>query len=230
MRKKSGSETNQQGQSLGDKGRRTRARLLEAATKLLKTRSVREMTVMDIAKRAKTSSATFYLYFKDVEDVVLALTHQTGQGSDALLRLLEKPWNETEMLGNCVEFINLYRANWETNREVLRARNLEADRGNEKFILSRLDDALPILDTIAAKIVESHNLTSSEQHKAFALGSVIYSAMERIAATHPVKDRVRGVWRNEIRDAEAILLAILISGSIPSQFLNEKQIFIDPDI
>ena len=81
MRKKSGSETNQQGQSLGDKGRRTRARLLEAATKLLKTRSVREMTVMDIAKRAKTSSATFYLYFKDVEDVVLALTHQTGQGS-----------------------------------------------------------------------------------------------------------------------------------------------------
>jgi hypothetical protein len=47
----------------GQRGRQTRQRLLDATVELLTTTSWRSVKVTDIARRARTSPATFYQYF-----------------------------------------------------------------------------------------------------------------------------------------------------------------------
>ena len=63
----------QSGRVLGPKALQTRERLLGATDDLLSKRSLRELRVVDIARKAGTSPATFYQYFRDVEDAVLLL-------------------------------------------------------------------------------------------------------------------------------------------------------------
>ena len=62
---------NQSGQAMGAKGLKTRLRLIEATDELLKTKSLRDLTVSDITRLANTSASTFYLYFTDVPEAVL---------------------------------------------------------------------------------------------------------------------------------------------------------------
>ena len=70
----------------GRRGRATRQRLLEQTAEMLRTSSYRDLKVVDIAREAGTSPATFYQYFPDVESAILVLAEemsQTGGGSSA---------------------------------------------------------------------------------------------------------------------------------------------------
>ena len=51
----------------GRRGRATRQRLLERTREMLETTGYRDLKVIDIAREAGTSPATFYQYFADVE-------------------------------------------------------------------------------------------------------------------------------------------------------------------
>jgi AcrR family transcriptional regulator len=61
------------GRALGQRGARTRRRLLDATSQLLETEGIRDLRVVEIARVVGTSPATFYQYFRDVDDAVLAL-------------------------------------------------------------------------------------------------------------------------------------------------------------
>ena len=56
----------------GRRGRATRQKLLEQTAEMMQTTSFRELKVVDIARGAGTSPATFYQYFPDVEAAILA--------------------------------------------------------------------------------------------------------------------------------------------------------------
>jgi AcrR family transcriptional regulator len=60
------------GQAMGRKGSETRARLMRATVELLEKRSLRDVSVSDIATLAGTSSSSFYIYFADVTAAALA--------------------------------------------------------------------------------------------------------------------------------------------------------------
>ncbi|MBW6927620.1 TetR family transcriptional regulator, partial [Salmonella enterica subsp. enterica serovar Weltevreden] len=60
--------------ALGRKGRETRQRLVDAAALLLASTSPMDLTAMAIAAEAGTASATFYVYFRDVQDILYALS------------------------------------------------------------------------------------------------------------------------------------------------------------
>ena len=57
----------------GRRGRATRQRLLEQTADMLTAGSYRDLKVVDIARGAGTSPATFYQYFADVEAAILVL-------------------------------------------------------------------------------------------------------------------------------------------------------------
>ena len=63
---------NQYGQKMGAKGQLTRQRIMSIALKMLDNSSYKDLTVSDLAAKAKVSNATFYVYFKDIEDVLFA--------------------------------------------------------------------------------------------------------------------------------------------------------------
>src|SRR4051812_50152084 len=71
------------GRTPGRRGRATRQRLLACASDMLRTTSYRDLKVVDIAREAGTSPATFYQYFPDVESAILVLADEmvvTGGG------------------------------------------------------------------------------------------------------------------------------------------------------
>ena len=80
----------QTGRPLGPRALRTRQRLLDATASLLVERSVLDIPVVEIARKAETSPATFYHCFRDVEEAALApvetcarVLHQVVTGDGA---------------------------------------------------------------------------------------------------------------------------------------------------
>src|SRR3546814_16863951 len=63
----------------GRRGRATRQRLLDCTAGMLDTTSYRDVKVIDIAREAGTSPATFYQYFSDVEAAILVLAEEMAR-------------------------------------------------------------------------------------------------------------------------------------------------------
>ena len=62
------------GRPIGKRGAQTRRKLLDATSSLLETHGSRDLHVVEIARAVGAAPATFYQYFRDVEDAVLALS------------------------------------------------------------------------------------------------------------------------------------------------------------
>src|ERR1700730_15526926 len=78
----------------GERGRQTRQRLLDATTELLTTTSFRSVKVTDIARRARTSPATFYQYFGNVEQAINVLAEGMVDQAAQLAELVGGDWSE----------------------------------------------------------------------------------------------------------------------------------------
>src|SRR3546814_2230358 len=63
----------------GRRGRATRQRLLDCTAGMLDTTSYRDVKVIDVAREAGTSPATFYQYFSDVEAAILVLAEEMAR-------------------------------------------------------------------------------------------------------------------------------------------------------
>lgn len=170
------------GTTLGRKGAETRARLLSATRDLLKSVSPFQLTVVAIAKAAKTASATLYVYFDDVEDVLFALCAESGQEFVEMLET-HPAWfsSRTDIPQHVQEFVDEFNNVWDRHSHVLLYRNLESDRGNLRFRDLRTTNALPILDLLTGAVLEARpELTRSE---AQSDAVVLFSAVERLAGT-----------------------------------------------
>src|SRR5271155_6276985 len=78
----------------GERGRQTRQRLLDATVELLTTTSWRSVKVTDIARQARTSPATFYQYFGNVEQAVRLLAEGVVEEATQLSELVGADWAE----------------------------------------------------------------------------------------------------------------------------------------
>lgn len=121
------------GRQLGRRGAQTRRRLLDATATLLETHGVRDLRVVDIAREVGTSPATFYQYFRDAEEAVLALASDTGEEIAHLADLLDGPWAGEAGLDAARELVDGFVEYWDKHRAVLRTRNLAAQEGDQRF-------------------------------------------------------------------------------------------------
>ncbi len=178
-------DKNKHGQSLGRKGRETKERLLNAARDLLQTNSPVHLTVVSVAKKAKSSSATFYLYFDDVRSLLLVLSEDAETDMKVVHDVLDEPWDPQLLdLDHAARVVQAYVSVWDKHRAVLRYRNLEADRGDAEFENIRLRTTVRIVsrfaDHIFAAVPKKSSFTFND---ALAEASVLVAAMERLAAT-----------------------------------------------
>lgn len=205
--------TNKQGQSLGRKGQATRQRLMHAASKLLKTHSPVELTAVSVAKIAKTSSATFYMYFDDIKDILLALSDAAGQKMGDALEVLDEDWRLDNLETQASRLVDVFDRVWNTHREILRYRNMEADRGDVSFEKLRMDVYVPFVELLAQRMI---GMCPGDQKisrgDARALASVLHGAMERMATTDPeVVNRGLGIKR--LKSAQIRVVAQVVAAS-----------------
>jgi AcrR family transcriptional regulator len=211
-------KTNQQGQALGRKGLETRKKLMAAARKFLDIYSPVELTAVAIAKEAGTSSASFYMYFDDVRDILYALAIEAGVAMASVHEVVEQPWGADTLTlhEHALQLVERFNEIWQMHRQVLRFRNLEADRGDPRFEALRMETYVPFIDLLARQIIaacppDKQRPTLSQ---AFALASVLHASMERMASTDPAVV-ARGLGARKVNDALAHLVRLVFGAGAP---------------
>lgn len=200
------------GRALGRRGAATRNRLLEATTELLETHGVRDLRVVDIARRVGTSPATFYQYFRDVEDAVLALSAEVGEDLAPFAELLERPWTGPDGLDAARELVGSFIEYWDAHRAVLRTRNLAAQEGDRRFRDVRSTALAPLREGLAAKVAEGKaaGLVAPEI-SSIAAASALASMLERMAAFHSDLEPY-GATRDDVVETTARIVFQTVTG------------------
>jgi AcrR family transcriptional regulator len=118
----------------GRRGRATRQRLLDCTREMLTNTSYRDVKVIDIAREAGTSPATFYQYFADVEASILVLSEEMAQQGQHLTAIITRGgWDGPDAMATSLELVDAFFAFWEQHRPVLRVMDLATDEGDARF-------------------------------------------------------------------------------------------------
>lgn len=119
----------------GRRGLATRAKLLEQTRAMLVTSSYRDLKVVDIAREAGTSPATFYQYFADVEAAILVLAEEMA--TDGAKRfsdlVVDQPWRGQQGYLTAQHLVRGFVGFWEDYSDVLRVVELVTEEGDGRF-------------------------------------------------------------------------------------------------
>jgi AcrR family transcriptional regulator len=200
------------GRALGKRGAATRRRLLDATVSLLENRGVRDVRVVDIARAVGASPATFYQYFRDVEEAVLVLAEEVGEDLAPVGELLERDWSGPDSLDLSRALVETFVGYWDAHRAVLRTRNLAAQEGDPRFRAIRNDSLRPLFDGLAGKVADAQRLGRVDAAiTPLAAASALVAMMERMAAFHADLEPL-GVPRAGLVETTARIIDGVVSG------------------
>ena len=101
---------------------------------MLNTTSYRDVKVIDIARDAGTSPATFYQYFADVEAAILVLAEEMAQQGQHLTTIIsDGSWDGDDALATALQLVDAFLTFWDDHRPVLRVVDLATDEGDGRF-------------------------------------------------------------------------------------------------
>jgi AcrR family transcriptional regulator len=186
--------TAQGGRPLGARALRTRTKLLEITRSLLAELPVRDVSVVEIARRAGTSPATFYQYFADVEEAALELARAAAEEVPAILEPLAADWSGPKGLERARVLVDAFVRHWDANHAVLLIRNVAAEQGDKRFQRIRAQALRPVLDELARKVAAAQ---PQEGLQPVAAAAALASILERLAAYHAELE-VLGVSRDDL--------------------------------
>ena len=205
-------KVDQKGRPLGQRALDTRRRLLDATAELLGKRSVREIRVVEIARMVATSPATFYQYFKDVEEATLALAEEAAEEMPALAKQIVSSWSDRRSLDTARALVDAFIKHWDKHQAVLRLRNLASDEGDLRFRKVRRQAMTPILSELARRIEESQKEGRiSNELNPHAAAAALAAILERLAAYHTELEHL-GVTREELIETSARILCQTVTG------------------
>ncbi len=213
MREAATNPVDQNGRLLGPRALLTRQRLLDETRALLEKGSLRELRVVEIARTVGTSPATFYQYFRDVEEAVLCLAERAGEDVPAVVEMIGGPWRGERGLANARAIVDAFIRHWDENRAVLRVRNLASEEGDLRFQRVRRRTLSPLIEAFAAQfeLGVREGVISPEVHP-YAGAAALAAILERMAAYH-VELEGFGMTREDLVESCARILAQTLAGS-----------------
>lgn len=118
----------------GKRGLATRQRLLAQTATLLSSASYKDLKVIDIARDAGTSPATFYQYFPDVESAILVLAQDAATDGARLTEIATAgPWTGEAGYDTAMRLVDGFLEFWDTHHPVLRVVDLATAQGDVRF-------------------------------------------------------------------------------------------------
>jgi AcrR family transcriptional regulator len=118
----------------GASGLSTRGRLLGCTLALLGDRSYRDLAVIDIARAAGSSPATFYQYFPDVESAVLVLAEHMADEHGRLAAIVRgADWRGAGACPAAEALAAEFLAFWIDHQPILRVVDLASGEGDPRF-------------------------------------------------------------------------------------------------
>jgi AcrR family transcriptional regulator len=154
--------------------------LLDGTRDLLEETSYRSIRVVDIARAAGTSPATFYQYFPGVESAVLALAEALAeQGALELRALVEaRRWDDAAVTESSQALAQGFLDFWARNGALMIVIDHASLEGDQRFrqIRTRLLNGVTVaLEGVAAE-------TNADVREARAVAGVLTSMLSHVAA------------------------------------------------
>jgi len=200
----------------GRRGRATRQRLLERTREMLTSTSYRDVKVIDIAREAGTSPATFYQYFADVEAAILVLAEEMAQqGSHLTEIIIEGSWQEDDAYGTALELVDAFLSFWDDHRPVLRVMDLATDEGDARFQKIRVG----LLNDITRSLADVTRRSQAERRvpqklDPMAAAGILVSMLAHTAA-HQYGFEFWGIRTADLRDSMARQVSWGVTGFVP---------------
>ncbi len=182
MPRDSGTLATTDGRVPGRRGRATRQRLLECTAELLTSTPWRSIKVIDIARQAGTSPATFYQYFENVEQAILVLAEELMEGAALLAELVDGDWTEPASWKTATAVVSGFMDYWEANRSVFRVVELATEEGDLRFQGLRVRALNAVTVTLARVIGAGGAGTSPAGTDPMAVAATIISMLAHVAA------------------------------------------------
>ncbi len=170
----------------GRRGRATRQRLLERTSEMLATSSYRDLKVIDIAREAGTSPATFYQYFPDVEAAIFVLAQDMAAQGEHLTEVVsDGSWKGKTAYNTALDLVDAFLAFWDENRPVLRVMDLATDEGDLRFQRIRVR----VLNDLTRALAGVAEISRSEGRlprdlDPMATAGVLVAMLAHVAAHH----------------------------------------------
>lgn len=201
------------GRPIGQRGAQTRRRLLDATAELLEARGALDIRVVNVARAAGTSPATYYQYFRDVEDAACVLSAEAGRDAGSLVELVNDAWYGEDGLQLVRNLVLGWFDFWEVHRAVLRVRNLLAQEGHQRFRDVRRQANQPFIDSLTALVERSQAAGRvAPEMSPVAAAAALMSLLERMA-TFRVELEDMGVDRDALVETTARMFHQTVIGS-----------------
>lgn len=202
---------NHYGQKIGSKGERTRQLLIDITVDLLETHGLRDVSVVDVARAANTSPATFYVYFRGVPEVVLAALETASQTSPEIEALIAQDWQDGDNTARARAFVDAYCDLWNRHRTVFRVRNMAAEEGDDRFYRARMDAALPLVVALTPQIerAQATGRVPADLKPRSCAGTILM-LLERLAAIGPITREDDEISYGALKAAAAFTVATML--------------------
>lgn len=201
----------------GRRGLATRRKLLDRSATMLRTTSYRDLKVVDIAREAGTSPATFYQYFPDVESAVLVVADEmVTEGVATFAALAESmSWSDESGYEDAEALADGVIGFWERHQAVLRVVDLATDEGDVRFRTARTR-LLNDLNNALAEAARRHQGDGAGQPGVDpnAIGGVLVAMLAHVAA-HRLGFEFWGVRTADLRGAMARIIFWAVTGRTP---------------
>jgi len=185
--------------------------LLDGTRDLLDESSYRAVRVVDIARAAGTSPATFYQYFPGVEAAVLTLAEELSEQGAAELRALvaNHRWDQNSAAESAQVLAQGFLDFWERNGALMTVIDHASLEGDQRFrqIRTRLLNGVTVaLEGVAAD-------TNDDARDARAVAGVLTSMLSHVAA-HRRGLEDWGIERRDLQATMARIIADVLAGAL----------------
>ncbi len=200
------------GRVIGRRAIQTRRRLLDVTAALLAERGALDLKVIDVARVAGASPATFYQYFADVEDAIAALAAELAVSVTPISSMLDVDWSGVDGLDRAREFVAAYTRFWDENGSVLRIMMLRADDREERFRQVRRAYSEPFMIAMVAKVRSAQDAGQlSVALDAEATAGAVLAALDRLPNYRQNFEK-RGTSRDAMIETVARLAHTALTG------------------
>ncbi len=206
------------GRVAGRRGQATREKLLDCLSDMLDSSPYRDVKVIDVARRAGTSPATFYQYFPDVEGAVLEIAERTAAESSSLAELTAgRSWVGKAGWQTAQELVDGFLEFWRKNDAILRVVDLGAAEGDKRFFKIRMKILNSVNSALSDSVAElqAKGRVDKDVNPAAIAGSLV--VMLSAAASHQKGFTSWGVKQAELKPSLALLTYLGVTGKKPTK-------------
>lgn len=206
------------GRVAGRRGQATRQKLLDCLSEMLSSSPYRDVKVIDVARKAGTSPATFYQYFPDVEGAVLEIAeHMANEGAELTALVEGRSWVGKAGWQTAQELVDGFLDFWRRNDAILRVVDLGASEGDKRFYKIRMKILNSVNNSLADAVtqLQSKGRVDKDVNPAAVAGSLV--AMLAAVASHQKGFQSWGVKQAELKPNVALLVHLGVTGKKPTK-------------